>query len=94
MSTPPDKNDITERYSAVQFGVAVLVGTDTIARWSRKTHVDDRQPRENSANIAQPIKLLELGPGWIGLAQGDVVEEVPVANIVSRRRQPRKDVAK
>ena len=92
MSKPdaPEPRDVTDRYSSVAFGAPVLIGTETISRWSRKTHHDDRQPKANQANIARPIKLLDLGPGWMGLAQGDAIEEVPAANIVSRRREQRK----
>ncbi len=87
----PDPTDVTERYARVQFRDQVLVGTDTLTAWSRQSHFDGRQPRDNSANVGKPIRLLELGSGWLGLALGDDVIEVPMSNIVSRHRAGRKD---
>lgn len=89
-----DPVDITDRYARVQFRDPVLVSPDTLTAWSRKTHVDERAPRDNGANLGKPIRLLELGNGWLGLQAGEDVVEVPMSNIVCRLRQARKEQAK
>jgi hypothetical protein len=85
--------DVTDRFGRVEFVAPVqATAQESLSSWSRQHHHDSRIRKDGSfPPSGRPIKLLDLGHGWLGLQEHgrDDICEVPLTNIKSRLRQQR-----